>query len=212
MMLRTLIARSRQLRPSLRLDDSLDGRDALFAVQWGGSVSLSVIEFDCWSIYGDVVTAHHRIYRRARRMLYLPATLIAIALAGIVAGHVDLSLLWWSAATLLAIAVGGQILENYASTRLRHRWDRNPLLACIHALGGFAALPVLWGRNIPAVVRLEGAAEHKIKAAELDSAYRGWVSELAGVHADDAISVIEALSDEYHGTLGDLRVTAAELV
>ncbi len=117
MTIRTLIARSWQLRPSLRLDDSFDGRDALFAVQWGGAISLSVIEFDCWSVYGDVVTAHHRLYRRARRMLYLPATLAAVALAGIVDGRADLSLLWWSAATLLTIAAGGQLLENYAATR-----------------------------------------------------------------------------------------------
>jgi hypothetical protein len=71
---------------------------------------------------------------------------------------------------------------------------------------------VIWGRNIPAVVRLEAAADHKTKAAELAAAYKSWVEELAGVYADDAIGVIETLSDEYHGTLGDLRVTAAELV
>jgi hypothetical protein len=145
-------------------------------------------------------------------MLYLPATLAAVALAGIVADRADLSLLWWSAATLLTIAAGGQLLENYAATRLRHRWDRNPLLACIYALGGFADLPVIWGRNIPAVVRLEGVAEHKVKAVELALAYRSWVGELTGPHTDDAMGVIETLSDEYHGTLGDLRVTAAELV
>lgn len=212
MIIRALITRSRQARPSLRLDDSLDGRDALFSVQWGGSVSLSVIEFDCWSVYSDAAAAHHARYKRARRVLYLPATLTVLAASGVAAGRADLSLLWWSAATLLAIAVAGQLLENYAAARSRRRWDRNPLLECIHALGGFAGLPVIWGRNIPAVVRLEAAADHKTKAAELAAAYKSWVEELAGVYADDAIGVIETLSDEYHGTLGDLRVTAAELV
>jgi hypothetical protein len=158
------------------------------------------------------MTAHRRHHQRARRILYLPVTLLTTVVVGAVSGRADLSLVWWPLVTMLTIAVVGQLLQNYVAVRMTRRWERNPLLSCIGALGGFTALPVIWGRNIPAAVRLSGARDQGVKAAELASAYRCWVGELAGAHVDEALAVIEALSDEYHGSLGDLRVTASGLV
>jgi len=197
----------------VHLDDGLDGGDAVFGVDWGSAASLAALEFDCWSLQGraaHALRARHQARRRAvnRRVgsgVLVGSYLLTLSLRN----PVPLIL---AVSSMAAITVSSLVVEAVALRRLQNRWSSHPLLACIGALGGFEQLPLVWARNIPAVVRQRDQGTYANRAIELDAHYRRWVGELAADRVEEALEIIEGLSGEFEGSLGDLRRTAAALV
>lgn len=198
---------------AVRLDDELDGRDAIFTVDWGAALGLAALEFDCWSLHGraaSLLRTRHRARRQALRRL-VAAGVFVTALS--VTGSLRAPVAWLAPlGAVLTVTISGLVCEAVALRRLQARWTRHPLLAAIGALGGFEQLPLVWARNIPAAIRHRSQGAYVHQATELARRYRSWVGELAGPHVDEVLDVIETLSVEFHGSLGDLRRTATALV
>ena len=198
---------------AVHLDDDLDGHDAIFTADWGAALGPAALEFDCWSLHGratSLLHARHLVLRRALRRL--TSAVVLVAALSVTGSLLDSRVVLAPVIAALVVTIAGLVAEAVALRRLQARWSRHPLLATIETLGGFEQLPLVWARNIPAAVRHRSQGVYAHQATELARSYHSWVGELAGSHVEEVLDVIETLSVEFHGSLGDLRRTATALV